>query len=158
MMNNFLKLHQLSTRFDDLILRWGGAILSAILRCYVAWQFLHSGMIKLQNWPGTLELFHTEYHVPVLPPDLAAYMGAGGELFFPCLLILGLFARPAAIGLLFVNAMAVISYPQLWEFDCPAAINDHFYWTILLLIVVVFGAGRLSLDAQLKNRITQSSL
>jgi putative oxidoreductase len=157
-MHTFIKIHQLSTRFDDLILHWGGALLSLILRCYVAWQFLHAGLIKLQNWQGTLQLFQTEYHVPVLPPELAAYMGAGGELFFPCLIIPGLFARPAAIGLLFVNAMAVISYPQLWEFECPAAINDHFYWTILLLIVVIFGAGRFSLDTLIKNRTLKTSV
>jgi putative oxidoreductase len=157
-MKNLLKIQQLSTRFDDFILQWGGALLLAILRCYVAWQFLHAGLIKLQNWQGTLELFHTEYHVPVLPPDVAAYVGAGGEIFFPCLLIIGFFARPAAIGLLFVNAMAVISYPQLWEFECPAAINDHFYWGIILLVVMGFGAGRFSLDALFKNWAAKSSL
>lgn len=146
-MKNLLTLHQFSTRFDEAISAWGGALLLLVLRVYVGWQFLHSGLIKLQNWPGTLELFHTEYHVPLLPPDLAAYMGAGGELFLPCLLFVGLFSRPAALGLLGVNAMAVISYPQLFEFECPAAINDHFYWTILLLVVVVFGAGRFSVDA-----------
>jgi putative oxidoreductase len=157
-MKTILKLHQLSTRFDDVIVQWGGAMLSLVLRCYVAWQFMHAGIIKLQNWPGTLQLFELEYHVPLLPPHLAAYMGAGGELFFPCLLILGLFARPAAIGLLAVNAMAVISYPQLWDFECPAAINDHFYWSILLITVLVFGAGRFSLDAVLKNNSARTSV
>jgi putative oxidoreductase len=49
----------------------------------------------------------------VIPPELAAVMGAGGELAFSTLLILGLFSRPAALGLFAVNAMAVISYPQL---------------------------------------------
>ncbi len=157
-MNPILKLHQLSTRFDETILKWGGAVLLLVLRCYVAWQFFHAGLIKIQNWPGTLELFQSEYHVPVLPPELAAHMGAGGELFFPCLLITGLFARPAALGLFFVNAMAVISYPQLFEFECPAAINDHFYWAILLVTVVTFGAGQFSLDGLLKNKATKSSV
>ena len=157
-MKNLLHLHQISTSFDEFILRWGGAILSTAVRCYVAWQFLHAGIIKLQNWQGTLELFHTEYHVPLLPPDLAAYVGAGDELFFPCLLIAGLFARPAAIGLFFVNAMAVISYPQLWEFECPAAINDHFYWGILLVTVFVFGPGPFSIDSLLKNRAAKTSV
>jgi putative oxidoreductase len=151
-MNNFIKLHRISTRFDDFITNWGGSLLNAVLRCYVAWQFLNSGLIKIHDWPSTLDLFHNEYHVPILPPDLAAYMGAGGELFFPCLLILGLFTRPAAIGLLFVNGMAVISYPQLFEFECPAAINDHFYWGILLLTIFVFGAGKFSADSFLKQR------
>jgi putative oxidoreductase len=42
--------------------------------------------------------------------------------------------------------MAVIAYPQLWAFDCPAAINDHKYWGILLLVLLAFGGGRLALD------------
>lgn len=152
-MNNFLKVHQLSCRCDALLLEWGGAVWMATMRCYVAWQFFHAGLLKVQNWSGTLQLFHTEYHVPLLPPDLAAYLGAGGELFFPCLLIVGLFARPAALAVLGVNAMAVVSYPQLWEFECPAAINDHFYWAVMLITVVIFGAGRFSLDRLVKNRI-----
>lgn len=153
-MNKFMQLHNLTTRFDDLITQWGGSLLLALLRCYVGWQFMHAGLLKVQDWPSTLDLFHNEYHVPLLPPDLAAWMGAGGELFFPCLLFVGLFARPAAIGLLFVNLMAVVSYPQLWEFDCPAAINDHLYWGIALLTVLAFGAGSLSADAWLKGRRT----
>jgi len=97
-------------------------------------------------------LFHDEYKVPVLPPDLAAYMGAGGELTFPILLFVGLISRPAAVGLLFVNAMAVISYPQLFTFDCPAAINDHFYWGAMLLVLIAFGPGKFSLDALLARK------
>ena len=157
-MKTILQIYRLSSCFDESILRWGGMVTMAFVRCFVAWQFLHAGLIKIQNWSGTLELFHTEYHVPILPPDLAAYMGAGGELFLPCLLIVGLLTRPAAIGLLLVNAMAVISYPQLWEFECPAAINDHFYWGIMLILVFVFGAGQFSVDNALKNRLAASSV
>ena len=145
-MNTFMKLHRYSNHVDHAIRLWGGTLLNLFLRCYVSWQFLKSGWLKLQNWPGTLELFRSEYHVPLLKPELAAVMGAGGELLFPILLILGLFSRPAALGLFMVNAMAVISYPQLWEFECPAAINDHFYWGIMLITVFVYGPGRLAAD------------
>ncbi len=157
-MKNLLRIYLISTSWDNFILGWGGALTSAMLRCYIAWQFLHAGLIKIQNWSGTLELFHTEYHVPFLQPDLAAYLGTSGELFFPCLLILGLVTRPATIGLLIVNAMAVISYPQLWDFECPAAINDHFYWGIMLVLIFVFGAGKFSIDDALKNYLKKSSV
>jgi putative oxidoreductase len=40
----------------------------------------------------------------------------------------------------------------LLTFDCPAAINDHKYWGILLLVLVVFGPGRFALDALLGKR------
>lgn len=148
-MNAFLRLHRMTLCLDPQIEAWGGALLSLLIRCYVGWQFFKAGMIKLSDWSATLALFHDEYSVPLLPPDLAAYLGAGGELVFPALLFVGLVSRPAALGLFFVNLMAVISYPQLREFECPAAINDHFYWGVLILVVAVFGPGRISLDALL---------
>lgn len=151
-MNALLGLHRLSTRFDLCINAIGGSALSLVLRLYVGWQFFKSGLVKLQDWGGTLALFRDEYQVPVLPPDLAAVMGTGGELVFPALLFIGLFSRPAAVGLFFMNAMAVISYPALFEFECPAAINDHFYWGALILVLIAFGPGRLSLDAWLSRK------
>jgi putative oxidoreductase len=147
-MKTFLPtLYRSTFRFDDMLAERGGAVLALALRLYVGWQFFKAGMIKLHDWQATLGLFHTEYHVPLLPPDLAAVMGAGGEIAFPVLLALGLLSRPAALGLFFVNLMAVVSYPQLFMFDCPAAVNDHFYWGILLLVLAVYGPGRLSLDS-----------
>lgn len=151
-MNAFLKLHALTQKFDGVLDAWGATLFSAFVRGYVGWQFLKAGMVKVSDWGATLALFHDEYQVPVLPPDLAAYMGAGGELVFPVLLFIGLFSRPAALGLFFVNLMAVISYPQLFKFECTAAINDHFYWGVLLLAAVLIGPGKLSVDAWLAAR------
>ena len=87
-------------------------LLALGLRWYVSWQFLKSGWLKVTDWTQTLDLFQTEYHVPVLPPYLAAVVGSFGELFFPMLLILGLGGRIAPLGLFAVNAMAVISYAR----------------------------------------------
>ncbi|MET3130822.1 putative oxidoreductase [Oxalobacteraceae bacterium GrIS 1.11] len=145
-MKTLLGLHQLSSRFDATVSDWGGSLLSLFLRFFVGWQFMKAGLIKVGDWSATLALFRDEYHVPLLPPDLAAYLGAAGELCLPILLFAGLLSRPAALALFFVNLMAVISYPQLFSFECPAAINDHFYWGVTLLVLVGFGAGRFSLD------------
>jgi len=93
------------------------------LRLYVSSVFFRAGVIKVSDWGATLALFHDEYKVPLLPPDVAACVGAFGELAFPVLITLGLAGRFGAAGLFVVNAMAVISYPQLWGFDCPAAIQ-----------------------------------
>ena len=60
--------------------------------------------------------------------DLAAYVGTFGELFFPVLIALGLAGRFGAAGLFVVNVMAVVSYPQLFGFECPAGIHFHFFW------------------------------
>lgn len=122
------------------------------LRIFVAWIFLKSGVIKLSDWGQTLELFQSEYQVPLLSPVVAAYIGTAGELVFPTLIVIGLATRWAALGLFAVNAMAVISYPQLFEFECPAAINDHKYWAILITVLFVFGAGKFSLDEWLKRK------
>jgi putative oxidoreductase len=122
------------------------------IRLYVASVFLASGREKLADWSSTIALFHDEYKVPVLPPDVAAYVGTFGELFFPVLIVLGLFGRPAAVGLFFVNVMAVLSYPQLWGFDCPAAINFHFFWGSILIALIAFGPGTLSIDHILEGR------
>lgn len=150
-MKLIIKMHQYSMCFDEQIKNWGGSFLSLGLRIFIAWQFLKSGIIKIQNWEGTLSLFQEEYTVPVLSPELAAYAGTFGELVFPVLLMIGLFSRPAALGLFFVNIMAVISYPQLLQFDCPAAINDHFYWGLILLILTISGAGKISIDALIQK-------
>lgn len=157
-MNYFLRLHRLSMRFDRFLEEWGVSVLALALRIFLAWQFLKAGWIKLGDWESTLSLFREEYMVPLLSPELAAVMGAGGELFFPLLLMVGVFSRPAALGLFTVNAMAVISYPQLWQFECPAAINDHFYWGLLLLVLLMVGPGKFSLDQRIKANALKLSL
>lgn len=154
-MDLLLRLHGFSTRFDQTLSEWGGAIVSLAFRIFVGWQFFKAGLVKVSDWSATLSLFRDEYMVPALPPELAAAMGAGGELVFPALLLVGLFSRPAALGLFVVNVMAVVSYPQLWEFECPAAINDHFYWGILLIALAAFGPGKFSADHWLKLRASR---
>src|SRR5471032_427717 len=144
MMKTILGLHQQLSRYDAALTAWGGSLMSLALRWYVGWQFFRAGLVKVGDWSATLALFHDEYMVPLLPPELAAYFGAAGELALPLLLCVGLVSRPAA--------MAVISYPQLLSFECPAAINDHFYWGVMLLVLVAFGPGKFSLDAWLAGR------
>src|SRR5262245_45782668 len=86
-----------------------------LARLYVAKVFLLSGLTKLHDWDTTLALFQDEYHVPLLSPTLAAWLGTGGELLLPLLLALGLAGRGAAIGLFVINAVAVISLGEVAE-------------------------------------------
>lgn len=116
-------------------------------RWYVSWQFLKSGYIKITNWQSTLYLFENEYHTPVLSPHVAAVTGSFGELFFPTLLVLGFASRLGGIGLSFVNLMAVISYRQvLLAEGYEAALGQHVLWGTLLLFLIIYGPGKLSLD------------
>ncbi|MFL6578012.1 MAG: DoxX family protein [Povalibacter sp.] len=117
------------------------------IRFYVSWVFLKSGWLKLSSWDQTLSLFHDEYHVPLLPPDLAAVVGTFGELFFPMLLIVGLAGRIGAVGLFAVNAMAVISYAHvLFAEGFEAAIGQHILWGFMLLVLAIYGPGSISAD------------
>jgi len=124
------------------------ALLLLATRAYVAWQFLKSGWLKLQDWDTTLFLFQEEYRVPLLSPGLAALAGTAGELAFPTLLILGLGTRLAALGVSAVNVLAVVSYAHvLLAAGSAAALGQHVLWGYMLLVVLVFGAGPFSLDA-----------
>jgi putative oxidoreductase len=123
-------------------------------RWYVSWQFLKSGWIKVTSWESTLYLFQEEYHVPLLPPQVAAVTGAFGELFFPCLLVLGIGGRIGPLGLSFVNLVAVVSYRQvLLAEGYEAALGQHVLWGYMLLLLVFFGNGPLALDRLIAKRL-----
>lgn len=127
------------------------ALLAA--RIYVAKIFIWSGWLKLTAWDQTVELFTSEYHVPLLPPEPAAMLGTFGELFFPTLLVLGLFGRIGALGTFAVNAMAVISYSHvLFGEGFEAAIGQHILWGVLTLGLTVLGPGALSIDWLLERQ------
>ncbi len=116
------------------------ALLAA--RLYVALVFFRAGLTKIADWDTTLTLFMDEYHVPLLPPTLAAWLGTAGELVLPVLLVLGLGGRFAALGLFMLNAVAVISLMEVAD----AALQQHVFWGSLLLGIVLWGPGRWSVD------------
>ena len=123
-------------------------------RVYVGWQFFKSGLLKISRWESTLGLFQDEYHVPLLPPALAAVAGTAGELFFPVLLALGLFGRIGAVGLFAVNALAVVSYAHvLYSEGFEAAIGQHYLWGFMLLMLAIYGPGGWSVDRWLAPRL-----
>ncbi|ABM37668.1 DoxX family protein [Polaromonas naphthalenivorans] len=120
-------------------------LLALLARGYVAEAFFLSGLTKLRDWDTTLLLFSDEYHVPLLPPPVAAVMGTGGELVLPVLLALGLGGRFAALGLSVMNVVAVISLSEI----APAALQQHITWGVLLAMLAVFGSGNWSADGLL---------
>ena len=118
------------------------------LRLYFANVFFKSGLTKVQNWDSTLYLFIDVYHVPLLPPELAASMAAGAELGLSALLAIGLLGRFSAAGLSILNVVAVISYADLSD----AGINQHISWGILLGVLLIISHGRWSVDTWLEKR------
>jgi len=123
-------------------------IFALAIRLYVARVFLASGLIKIMGWNSTLALFANEFHVPLLPPAVAAYLGTAAELGLPVLLALGLGTRFAAVALFAFNIVAVISYPDLSD----AGLKDHMLWGALILVTFFYGPGKISLDALLQRR------
>jgi putative oxidoreductase len=127
-------------------------------RIYVSHAFLKAGWLKISDWDQTLSLFQDEYHVPLLPPGLAAVAGAFGELFFPVLLILGLAGRLGAVGLFAVNAMAVISYSHvLYQDGFEAAIGQHYLWGFMTLMLALYGPGAWSVDRLIEKQTGAAS-
>ena len=129
----------------------GANVLDLAIRVLVARDFFMAGLTKIRDWDTTLALFQDEYHVPVLPPELAAIGGTFGELFFPVLLVLGLGTRFAALGLSLVNVMAVVSYWHVLK-DLEPALAMHVTWAILLLVILFHGPGKISVDAWIWRR------
>ena len=119
-----------------------------LLRLWVAYAFWVSGLAKIQTWDSTLYLFKEEYSVPLLPPEFAAYLGTTVELAFPVLLTFGLLGRLAAGVLFLFNIVAVISYPDL----NAAGLEQHKVWGIMLLLGLLHGPGKLSLDYWIGKR------
>ena len=111
-------------------------------RWYVGAVFFRSGLTKLNDWDTTLALFIDEYHVPLLNPTVAAYLGTAAEIGLPVLLVLGLGGRFAAAGLFVLNVVAVLSLTEV----APAAFQQHLFWGSLLVALLLWGPGRWSVD------------
>ena len=123
------------------------SVLLLVQRLGLAAVFFQSGRTKVEGWftipDTTVELFRSEYALPLLPPDVAAYAAAGAEHLFPILLVLGLMTRLSAAALLGMTMVI-----QLFVY--PAAWPTHLSWVGLLLPLIALGGGRLSLDRLLR--------
>jgi putative oxidoreductase len=109
------------------------------LRVGAAAVFWLSAQSHLANWDTTLELFSDEYKVPLLPPDIAAYMAVAIEATTPFLLVAGLLTRVAALVLLgMTTVIEVFVYPQAWP--------THIQWAAMLLMLLCRGPCKISVD------------
>ena len=120
-----------------------GSILLLIARLGVAGVFFMSGRTKVDGilhiTDSTYSLFETDYRIPLIPPHIAAHLATYQEHLFPILLVLGLFNRVAALGLLgMTTVIEVFVYPDAWP--------THLSWAGLLLPIIFRGGGKFSLD------------
>jgi len=87
---------------------------------------------------------------PWVAPELAASLAALAEHALPILLVLGLATRHAAIGLLIMTlVIQFLVYPDAWP--------THLSWISLLALIVARGAGALSVDATLSQRLFRAA-
>lgn len=149
----------------DLLSRIPHSLIAIVGRFSIAAVFWKSGQTKIEGlgldliggefhwgWPrlseSALELFRTEYRLPLIPPELAAPMAAFAEHLFPLLLLFGLATRFSALGLLGMTAVIQI-------FVYPDAYPTHGTWAAVLLYLIAKGPGALSLDHLIARRCAQ---
>ena len=123
------------------------ALPELVMRAGVALVFWRSGQTKLPfGNDNTIMLFREEYQLPLLPPELLAYLATAVELSCPVLLVIGFLARPAAAILL---AQTLIIQLLVYPMNYP----DHLLWAGPLLYLLLRGPGKWSFDAAIRNRI-----
>lgn len=140
------------------------SLIALIGRFSIAAIFWKSGQTKVEGfavdlvsgdfqfgWPylseSALELFRSEYRLPLLPPELAAPMAAFGEHLFPILILLGLATRFSSLALLVMTLTIQI-------FVYPDAYPTHGVWATVLLVLIAKGPGVISIDHWLAKRYT----
>ena len=138
------------------------SLIAFIARFSIAAVFWKSGQTKFEGFAidlingtfelgeprlaaSTLPLFRSEYHVPLLSPEVAAHLAAFAEHFFPVLILLGLATRFSALALIGMTLTI-----QLFVY--PDAYPTHGTWIALLLLLVAKGPGRLSIDHWIARR------
>ncbi|HEU0195592.1 MAG TPA: DoxX family protein [Nevskiaceae bacterium] len=141
------------TRSTDWLATWLGPVTLLFLRIWVALAFWHAGVVKFEDPMGTQFLFNVMYHVPLLPSDIAAVLGTWIELIVPWFVGFGLFGRPSALFLFVYNIIAFSSFPALWPHGfwsglfSTSEFADHKIWGLMLMALIAWGPGLLSLDA-----------
>jgi putative oxidoreductase len=122
------------------------------IRIWLFKSFFFSGWLKTKNWNSTLSLFANEYQVPLLSPEIAAYLGTAAELTLPIFVLLGLMGRLSAFALFVFNIVILLSYPFLWTDDGLNGLHQHITWGLLMLTIIVYGPGKLSMDYLLQKK------
>ncbi len=148
-----MRISELVDRITALLQRYGAPVFDLTVRLWIARVFFMSGRVKIADWESTIYLFEDEYKVPVIPPELAAYIGTTFELTMPVLLVVGFASRLAALPLI---AMACVIQFVLGASNPDYDHVEHLYWLFLLAMIVVRGPGVLSVDHLIRQRFSRA--
>ena len=143
------------TRLVDLLIsllaRVPHSVIALIGRIAIGLTFWNSGRTKVDGWnifhvsDKTLFLFKEEYRLPMVPPEIAALAAQAAEHVLSALIIVGLATRFSALGLFIMTlVIEIFVYPQAYVL--------HGTWAAILLMLMKYGPGALSLDRLIYRR------
>lgn len=131
---------------------WLESVMLLFVRISLAGIFWRSGRTKVVegSWltisDTTQYLFQEDYKNVPLPPELAAHLSTYAEHLLPILLVMGLFTRLSALGLIGMTmVIQIFVFPEAWW-------SVHMIWVALALTLIVRGGGQFSLDAILNRK------
>ena len=127
----------------------------AILRAVVGIMMIHNGLDKLANIESFAQAYVAYMGLPF--PIFLSYVAAFTELIGAPLLIIGLFARPAALGLFATMCVAMYHHILVAGLSIPYLELSAIY-AACFLFFLVNGAGLFSSDALITNLLDKSAL
>jgi len=165
-----------STSFQHKLQSWFPGLLARITFASVLFFYFYNsaktkvgegleGFLQIQDgaffqiMPSVVERFNYDAsQVPFFPYQLIVYVATYAEFILPVLIIIGLFTRIAALGMLIF--ISVQSYVDITAhavdketigsfFDRipdAAIVDQRLLWAFLFIYLIVYGAGKLSID------------
>ncbi len=127
----------------------------AIFRVVVGIMMIHNGLDKLANIEGFAEAYVAYIGLPF--PIFLSYVAAYTELIGAPLVAIGLFTRPAALGLFATMCVAMYHHISVAGLSIPYIELSAIY-AACFLFFLINGAGLFSTDALLTNWLNSSSL
>ncbi|MEY3296843.1 MAG: hypothetical protein RLZZ597_103 [Cyanobacteriota bacterium] len=122
-----------------------------ILRVVAGIVMIHNGLDKLSNIESFAEAYVAYLGLPF--PVTLSYLAAFTELIGAPLVALGLFARPAALGLFFTMVVAMYHHIKVAGLSIPYLELSALY-AATFFFFVVNGAGAFSVDAWVARLIS----
>lgn len=124
------------------------------IRLYWGYQFMITGWGKFTNWDRTVGFF-TELGIPA--PQVNVAMAAGTEFLGGLCLLLGLGGRIATVPLIFTMIVAystahIDAVKGIFEDPDTFVTQPPFLFLMTAVIVLLFGAGKYSVDRLLPYR------
>ncbi|MEO1592834.1 MAG: DoxX family protein [Cyanobacteria bacterium J06632_22] len=127
----------------------------AILRAVLGIMMVHNGMDKLANIESFAEAYVAYLGLPF--PIFLSYIAAYTELIGAPLVAIGLFTRPAALGLFFTMCVAMYHHVKVAGLSLPYLELSAIY-AAAFLFMTVNGAGLFSTDALIANWLDTTAL